>query len=136
MLFCLLNRYACPAFACNNHQELKASAITRRSVSAKSSKAPIELSTDEKPKNDVSRKEGTVVGAVALIIGTSIGSGILALPKKASAAVKIFSVSLSHYILEHSFLYPVNLLLASSILVPLNYIHVFYLNFWLLLKDN
>lgn len=35
------------------------------------------------PKN----KKGTVAGAVALIVGTSIGSGILALPKMASPAV-------------------------------------------------
>ena len=33
-------------------------------------------------------KKGTIAGAVALIIGTSIGSGILALPQKASPAVK------------------------------------------------
>ena len=35
-------------------------------------------------------KKGTIAGAVALIIGTSIGSGILALPQKASPAVKCF----------------------------------------------
>lgn len=33
------------------------------------------------------RKKGTIAGAIALIIGTSIGSGILALPEKASPAV-------------------------------------------------
>lgn len=33
------------------------------------------------------KKEGTVAGAVALIIGTSIGTGILALPEKAFPAV-------------------------------------------------
>ncbi|XP_051121202.1 uncharacterized protein LOC127244761 isoform X2 [Andrographis paniculata] len=33
-----------------------------------------------------SKKKGSVSGAVALIVGTSIGSGILALPKKISAA--------------------------------------------------
>lgn len=33
------------------------------------------------------KKKGTISGAVALIIGTSIGSGILALPQKASPAV-------------------------------------------------
>lgn len=32
-------------------------------------------------------RKGTVAGAVALIIGTSIGSGILALPQKTSPAV-------------------------------------------------
>ncbi|KAL3820014.1 hypothetical protein ACJIZ3_005919 [Penstemon smallii] len=34
----------------------------------------------------ISKKKGTIAGAVALIIGTSIGSGILALPKKTSPA--------------------------------------------------
>ncbi|KAK7824813.1 tyrosine-specific transport protein [Quercus suber] len=34
----------------------------------------------------LAKKKGTIAGAVALIIGTSIGSGILALPKKASPA--------------------------------------------------
>ncbi|KAK2971655.1 hypothetical protein RJ640_010896 [Escallonia rubra] len=34
----------------------------------------------------VSKKKGTIVGAVALIIGTSIGSGILALPKETTPA--------------------------------------------------
>ncbi|KAB1202693.1 Tyrosine-specific transport protein 2 [Morella rubra] len=35
---------------------------------------------------DTSKKKGTIAGAVALVIGTSIGSGILALPEKASPA--------------------------------------------------
>lgn len=35
----------------------------------------------------ISKRKGSVAGAVALIIGTSIGSGILALPKKTSPAV-------------------------------------------------
>ncbi|CAA2985429.1 Amino acid transporter [Olea europaea subsp. europaea] len=34
----------------------------------------------------ISKEKGSIAGAVALIIGTSIGSGILALPKKTSAA--------------------------------------------------
>ncbi|KAK3005136.1 hypothetical protein RJ639_015673 [Escallonia herrerae] len=34
----------------------------------------------------VSKKKGTIAGAVALIIGTSIGSGILALPKETTPA--------------------------------------------------
>ncbi|KAL2549533.1 Tryptophan/tyrosine permease [Forsythia ovata] len=34
----------------------------------------------------ISKKKGSIAGAVALIIGTSIGSGILALPKKTSPA--------------------------------------------------
>lgn len=41
---------------------------------------------EETIKND--QEKGTIAGAVALIIGTSIGSGILALPQKASPAVK------------------------------------------------
>lgn len=43
--------------------------------------------TEEEPAVKVAEKKGTIAGAVALIIGTSIGSGILALPKKASPAV-------------------------------------------------
>ncbi|XAR52372.1 hypothetical protein NMG60_11020411 [Bertholletia excelsa] len=39
----------------------------------------------EEPPN-LSKKKGTIAGAVALIIGTSIGSGILALPQKTSPA--------------------------------------------------
>ncbi|KAI3470450.1 hypothetical protein Pfo_027113 [Paulownia fortunei] len=44
----------------------------------------VSLRDDEPVK--IARKKGTVAGAVALIIGTSIGSGILALPKKTSPA--------------------------------------------------
>ncbi|PHT36504.1 hypothetical protein CQW23_24204 [Capsicum baccatum] len=40
--------------------------------------------SEEAPKS--CKKKGTVAGAVALIIGTSIGSGILALPQKTSLA--------------------------------------------------
>lgn len=39
---------------------------------------------------ELPERKGTVSGAVALIVGTSIGSGILALPKKASPAVSHF----------------------------------------------
>ena len=42
-------------------------------------------------------KKGTIAGAVAFIIGTSVGSGILALPEKASPAV---TFSLSFYLLN------------------------------------
>lgn len=59
----------------------------------KAKKVPVELS--EEPAK-VTEKKGTVAGAVALIIGTSIGSGMLALPQKASPAVNIFlTLSLS-----------------------------------------
>ncbi|XP_058101790.1 uncharacterized protein LOC131245971 isoform X2 [Magnolia sinica] len=43
-------------------------------------------STEQLIDDPVKEKKGTVVGAVALIIGTTIGSGILALPKKTSPA--------------------------------------------------
>ncbi|GKD40276.1 hypothetical protein Tco_1260483, partial [Tanacetum coccineum] len=49
-------------------------------------------------------KKGSVAGAVALIIGTSIGSGILALPMKTSPAVskiKHFEVIHNHNNMEH-----------------------------------
>lgn len=45
-------------------------------------------------------KKGTIAGAVALIVGTSIGSGILALPQKASPAVNC-----SQYILIFFFFF-------------------------------
>ena len=41
-------------------------------------------------RKDPIKKKGTISGAVALIIGTSIGSGILALPQKAAPAVLLF----------------------------------------------
>lgn len=50
----------------------------------KSSKKREEL--EAAPPNGLEPK-GTVAGAVALIIGTGIGSGILALPRKTSNAV-------------------------------------------------
>lgn len=43
--------------------------------------------SEEKVK--ISKEKGSIAGAVALIIGTSIGSGILALPKKTSPAVNL-----------------------------------------------
>lgn len=45
---------------------------------------------EEPEKIELSKRTGTVSGAVALIVGTSIGSGILALPMKASPAVSHF----------------------------------------------
>ncbi|XP_048231533.1 tyrosine-specific transport system isoform X2 [Ricinus communis] len=61
----------------------------QRPIVTKAKKGSIEL-TDEEEKNPavkvVADKKGTIAGAVALIIGTSIGSGILALPQKASPA--------------------------------------------------
>ncbi|WOL09607.1 hypothetical protein Cni_G18360 [Canna indica] len=43
-------------------------------------------SSPEKPPPDNSTKKGTILGSVSLIVGTSIGSGILALPQKTSPA--------------------------------------------------
>ncbi|KAA0036458.1 tyrosine-specific transport protein 1-like isoform X3 [Cucumis melo var. makuwa] len=47
-------------------------------------------STEELQPVSSSEKKGTVAGAMAFIIGTSIGSGILAIPEKASPAVTFF----------------------------------------------
>ncbi|CAN0825482.1 Tyrosine-specific transport system 1 [Linum grandiflorum] len=51
-----------------------------------SSKGSVETSSDDPIVELVAEKKGTIGGAVALIIGTSIGSGILALPNKALPA--------------------------------------------------
>ena len=51
--------------------------------------------TDLVPVEVADEKEGTIAGAVALIIGTSIGSGILALPQKAAPAVNYPSLFVS-----------------------------------------
>ena len=47
------------------------------------------IQVEEEPVKGAGKK-GTIAGAVLLIIGTSIGLGILALPQKASPAVKCF----------------------------------------------
>ncbi|KAH8497285.1 hypothetical protein H0E87_019821 [Populus deltoides] len=78
------------ACACGWQQERR-EITTQRPLVTKAKKVPVELR--EEPAK-VTGKKGTVAGAVALIIGTSIGTGILALPQKASPAVKI-SLSLS-----------------------------------------
>jgi hypothetical protein len=39
-------------------------------------------------------KRGSIAGAVSLIIGTSIGSGILAIPEKTSPAVRLIFINL------------------------------------------
>ncbi|KAL9388564.1 hypothetical protein Peur_017169 [Populus x canadensis] len=70
------------ACACRWQQERR-EITTQRPLVTKAKKVPVELS--EEPAK-VTGKKGTVAGAVALIIGTSIGTGILALPQKASPA--------------------------------------------------
>jgi tyrosine-specific transport protein len=67
--------------------------FTRKPYAIKAKKYSPQLS--EEPSK-VAKKKGTIAGAVALIIGTSIGSGILALPKKASPAV-LLSKSFSYF---------------------------------------
>ncbi|XP_062092928.1 uncharacterized protein LOC133798573 isoform X2 [Humulus lupulus] len=58
----------------------------------KKNKSVLPKASTEKAETDLvdgevsDEKKGTIAGAVALIIGTSIGSGILALPQKASPA--------------------------------------------------
>ncbi|KAH7537413.1 hypothetical protein FEM48_Zijuj03G0089900 [Ziziphus jujuba var. spinosa] len=65
----------------HHHQQKK---LLLTEASAKKPKNGVSLLNEEPIK--VPEKKGTVAGAVALIIGTSIGSGILALPQKASQA--------------------------------------------------
>ncbi|KAK1553245.1 hypothetical protein Q3G72_031526 [Acer saccharum] len=69
-------------------QERKLSNITRKGYATKAKKGLIQLEEEEEPMPiiKVDEKKGSIAGAVALVIGTSIGSGILALPQKASPA--------------------------------------------------
>lgn len=62
-------------------QSLRLSPIWRRKCIVNLKEEPVKIS----------KKKGTIAGAVSLIIGTSIGSGILALPKKTSPAVSCSS---------------------------------------------
>ncbi|KAA8539326.1 hypothetical protein F0562_026018 [Nyssa sinensis] len=75
----MITYYAC---AYRNLQRKKAS-HSWKLTATKTKKCLVKLR--EEPIK-VSKKKGTIAGAVALIIGTSIGSGILALPKKTSPA--------------------------------------------------
>lgn len=62
--------------------------------------AKAEATSDDPPETSSaksSERKGTIVGAVSLIVGTSIGSGILALPQKTSPAV----ISLSPFSLVY-----------------------------------
>lgn len=64
-------------------QQEQNSLFSRKSYAKRTKKCFAQLR--EEPTG-IARK-GSIAGAVALIIGTSIGSGILALPQKASPAV-------------------------------------------------
>ncbi|KAF8402741.1 hypothetical protein HHK36_010831 [Tetracentron sinense] len=65
------------------HGEKKLAARNWKFFAAKADESTVQL-REESLKG--SEKKGTVIGAVALIIGTSIGTGILALPKRTSPA--------------------------------------------------
>ncbi|TKY46168.1 Tyrosine-specific transport protein [Spatholobus suberectus] len=69
---------------CYLHWQQQKPVIRRKPYARKAQKFSTELS--KKTSKVAEKKEGTVAGAVALIIGTSIGTGILALPKKAFPA--------------------------------------------------
>lgn len=66
---------------------------SRRPYARKAQKYSTQLSKNT--SRVAEKKKGTIAGAVALVIGTSIGSGILALPEKASPAVLPLFFSLS-----------------------------------------
>ncbi|XVF83244.1 hypothetical protein PTKIN_Ptkin16aG0119400 [Pterospermum kingtungense] len=83
---------------------------TRRVYVTKEEESLIQV--EEEPDKGTGKK-GTIAGAVALIIGTSIGSGILALPQKASpAGVLPSSISLifcwAFLLIEALFLVEIN----------------------------
>ncbi|KAL5801716.1 hypothetical protein ACOSQ3_033348 [Xanthoceras sorbifolium] len=77
-----INYHSC---ACQWKQEQNLSNITRKRYTTKAKKGLIQLEDEPMPV-EVDEKKGSIAGAVALVIGTSIGSGILALPQKASPA--------------------------------------------------
>ncbi|TXG49548.1 hypothetical protein EZV62_025423 [Acer yangbiense] len=70
------------------HLQWKPLNITRKGYATKAKKGLIQLEEEDEPMPiiKVDEKKGSIAGAVALVIGTSIGSGILALPQKASPA--------------------------------------------------
>ncbi|KDP45099.1 hypothetical protein JCGZ_18541 [Jatropha curcas] len=74
---------------CKRQQQDQRKWLVQRPFIAKAiRRGPMEL-TEEKPNIEVvAKNKGSIVGAIALIIGTTIGSGILALPQKASSAKK------------------------------------------------
>lgn len=73
---------------CYLHWQQQKPVIRRKHFARKAQKFSTGLS--KRTSKVAEKKEGTVAGAVALIIGTSIGTGILALPEKAFPAVLPF----------------------------------------------
>ncbi|KAE9592474.1 putative amino acid/polyamine transporter 2 [Lupinus albus] len=72
---------------CYLNQQQHKSVIKRRLYAIKTQKCSSQLSKNSsKVAEKKKKKKGTVFGAVALVIGTCIGSGILALPEKAYPA--------------------------------------------------
>ncbi|KAK7315509.1 hypothetical protein VNO77_34059 [Canavalia gladiata] len=69
---------------CYLHWQQQKAVIRRKPYARKAQKFSAQLSKNTGKVAE--KKKGTVAGAVALIIGTSIGTGILALPKKAFPA--------------------------------------------------
>ncbi|XP_038679933.1 tyrosine-specific transport protein-like isoform X2 [Tripterygium wilfordii] len=69
--------------ACQWMREEKSPPFSRKTCVTKAKRDRSQV-TEEAVEEE--EKKGTITGAVALIIGTSIGSGILALPQKASPA--------------------------------------------------
>ncbi|KAH1206681.1 Tyrosine-specific transport protein [Glycine max] len=69
---------------CYLHWQQQKPVIRRKHFARKAQKFSTGLS--KRTSKVAEKKEGTVAGAVALIIGTSIGTGILALPEKAFPA--------------------------------------------------
>lgn len=72
---------------CQGYNQKHQLLISRKCYAKKAKKSLIQLEEEEEPIKVVENEKGTVAGAVALVICTSIGSGILALPQKASPAV-------------------------------------------------
>ncbi|KAL5569308.1 hypothetical protein UlMin_025883 [Ulmus minor] len=80
---CNFKYHACYSY--NHHHQLKKNKkvlLSKASIDEKA-ESGVFPSREEPEKAE---KKGTIAGAVALIIGTSIGIGILALPRKASPA--------------------------------------------------
>ncbi|TYK00028.1 tyrosine-specific transport protein 1-like isoform X3 [Cucumis melo var. makuwa] len=80
----------CPRTTLQNLQTSKRAKRYNRRLLCFEQKEEGLQSTEELQPVSSSEKKGTVAGAMAFIIGTSIGSGILAIPEKASPAVTFF----------------------------------------------